>query len=84
MPLNHPDRTKTLLVSNKLDEFLKAIELLYPKGAFIRPCLHPESGLYCLVDDATRRRPRLVVRISPAVDADLKQLQLPLGSEIGA
>jgi hypothetical protein len=82
MTVNNPHRMKPFLVSDELYEFFESIKLLYPKGAFIRPCLHPEGGLNCLIHDATRSRPGLVVRITGAVHADPQQLQLPLGGEV--
>jgi hypothetical protein len=82
MTINNLHRMQPFLVSDELYQFLQTIKLLYPKGAFIRTRLHPEGGLNCLIDDATRSRPGLVVRITGAVHADPQQLQLPLGGEV--
>lgn len=82
MTVNHAERMSSLFISNQLDQFLQAIESLYPKGAFIRTGLHPERGLYCRIDDATRSRPGLVVWVGAAVDGHLQHFEVANGSEI--
>ena len=82
MTINHAERISSLFIGNQLDQFLQAIELLYPQGAFIRTGLHPEGSRYCRVDDATRRRPGFSVRICGTSDADIEHLQVSYGREI--
>ena len=84
MTVNNLHRMQPLLVSDELYQFLQSIKLLYPKGAFISTSLHPEGGLNCLIDDATRSRPGLVVRITGTVHADAQQLQLPFSGKVSA
>jgi hypothetical protein len=84
MPINDFDRVQALLVVYQFKQLIETIQLLDPEGAFIGACLHTKSGLYRLIHDTTGSGPRLVIRISSAIDRDGEQFELSFRRKVGA